>query len=406
MFSLLLLALFSLRVEANELASLYSDLESFSEQSLQLQITQEEVSAKKWQTLRAWMQFTPDLSIGARRSWTKIDSARSSHGDAYFASSQWNLFRGGSDIASLRAAQLSEESLDLKYSNEKLAFEKMAAELVFRSIYLKELLEAQKALLENKKENLSVSQARYRQGKIPREEVIKFEVDMSQQEGAFRIFQIEAESHQAKIYSLFVQQLQTKKWPLNESIKFKKTDDTDSIELKELELSQDAAKFYWRSSYLQYLPSLDFSLNLSRNSLRSPYVDQWSGQLTLSIPIWSRLETKSASERSYFNWVKENKSYLLKKQEKEKNRPIFLKKVSIYKQNLIEARSSLEKVRALYKVMERSYRSGRLSANDLLIEQGRLLDTEKQFLEAQLAFHTGIISFCAENSLSIQDCIQ
>jgi outer membrane protein TolC len=85
----------------------------------------------------------------------------------------------------------------------------------------------------------------------------------------------------------------------------------------------------------------------------------------------------------------------------------FLKeKVDLARQNLIESKKNLDKAKRLYQDILKSFRLGRISTNDLFIEQNRLLDSENDLALSQLSFHQSLMESCALAGTEASGCLR
>ena len=56
--------------------------------------------------------------------------------------------------------------------------------------------------------------------------------------------------------------------------------------------------------------------------------------------------------------------------------------------------------------MLKSFRFGRMSMNELLIEQNRLIESQLNLSQSQLDFHKILVEGCAIAGLRAQNCLQ
>lgn len=383
-----------------------NDLNNFKNKSLSLQTERQNLESASDVLLSKKLFWTPTLSVSANQSQTKQNSSTVSDYNYWQAEAGLNLFRGGSDLNSLFSASAQKKAQELQVLNEGLAVELKASDLIFKSVYLTESLRIQEQLLKLKEESLKIVRDRYQQGKLPSQEVVKSEVDLTQQKNKLRSAALELLENKSDISNLFVTEVQTKEWPFDEKTNLQNTS-SDKIPLIEQKYwTSQSREEAWRATKGEHWPSIDLHLQYQESDIQKRENTQLVGLISLTIPLWNRFET-SAQVSSQFSQYNSALNEYKSTEQILKNKSIFLKeKINTARINLTEAKKNAQAARKLYEDILKSFRVGRLSTNDLFTEQNRLLDSENTLALNQLTFHQSLIEACTLSGLTTSECLR
>jgi outer membrane protein TolC len=405
----MMLFIFSLILNAQAApTNFFIDLENFKTKSLTLDSEIKNLGATSDLLLSKKLFWTPRLSVSASQIETRLNSEKVGDSNYATADLSLNVFRGGSDLNSLAEAKALQKAQEFQVLNEALRVEVKASDLIFKSLYLNESLHIQEQVMKLKEESLRIVKDRYQQGKLPQQEVTKSEVDLSLQKNKLRSARLDLIENKTQVNALFISVIQTQTWPFNEKVKAVGSP-TKKIPLIEQKywLSQSSEES-WKSLKGSHWPSLDISLQYQVSPIKEPSNQQQQlvGLVSLTLPIWdqyitsAKISSANARRVTALNEFKDTEQTL-------KQKTLFLKeKIENFRQNLIEAKNNLEISRKLYQDILRSFRLGRISTNDLFVEQNRLLESENNLALSQLTFHQSLIETCALAGLKSIECLQ
>jgi outer membrane protein TolC len=393
-------------------AEFLSDIELFKQRSLTIRTNREALSAAGAATTSRLLQFTPKVVLAGGRERDKLDAPSTlyPYDNQYWywrSGVEWNLFKGGGDYLSWRAARDSEASARFAVVSQELRTELDGANVIFRRLFLRDSAGAQAELLKLKQETLRIGHDRYQQGKIPLQDVMKMEVDLSQQVNVERQSEIDLAENEAAYRSFFVDELKTVQWPLmgKEAAEIG-PGAGKSFEQQRLRETADALHFTWQAALTRHLPSVDFTLSYKNYKSYGQDNKMWSGVLELSVPLWSRYEISAASAQAYADSVRADDQARQNARDEELRRDFLDSKVRLSRANLEEARTNLDRANRLYRDMLRSFQLGRLSTNDLFLEQDRKVRAILSFSQARLDFHSSVMESCTLRELRAADCLR
>ena len=393
--------------------SYFEDIENFTQKNLNLKSEVQTQQFREDSLMSKKLFWTPKIGVSAYQIQKQVKeqsqdqwTTANTKSDGVQADLTLNLYRGGADYNSLKSAEALLKHQELQVVNENLKLQVTASDLVFKNLYLVESAELQEKILKLKEESLKITQDRYRQGRTPQQEVTKAEVDISQQKNKLRLAKLEVSENQSQIRALFIEEIKTKAWPFSEKIMAKTTEKSQKMPLVEQKywLSQ-AQEQIWKSAKASHWPSLDLSLQYKEFPFNDRSNRETSGALTLTIPIWSQFETQAKVSSAYAEYFAALNDFKVTEKSAVEKSNFLKEKLEVLRQNLMDAKKNLLVSRKLYQDILKSFRLGRLSTNDLFIEQNRLLENENSFSSSQLSFHQSVVETCALAGLNVKDCV-
>ncbi len=403
----MMLLLLSLVTSVNaEITPFLGDLENFKKKNSNLQTEQQNLVASNDLLLSRKLFWTPKLSVSLEKNKTKINNQDDREGSSAVADLSLNLFKGGSDWNNLKDAKAQNKAQQLQLLNENLRIEVKASDLIFKSLYILESKRIEEQLLKLKEDSFKIITSRYNQGKIPLQEVTKSEVDLALQKNKLRSAILELSENKSMISSLFINIIETNNWPFNEKTS-PKLPESSKLPVAEQKFWVSQSKEQaWQATKGLHWPSLDLHLQYLQAPYNQRSNNQVAGVITLTLPIWNRLETSSQVSTAYAQYIGALNDYKDTEQVLTQ-RTLFLKeKIETARLNLNESRRNLNLSKKLYDDILKSFRLGRITTNELIIEQNRLLDSENNLALSQLTFHQGIIEACTLSGLKSSECLQ
>lgn len=383
----------------------FEDIENFKIKNLNIQTEQQNLKSSEDSLLAKRLFWTPNLNLSMQDSRTKLNSNTISKSNNIGTSLSWNLFRGGTDWSLMNEAKAKKEAQELQVLNEILKGEISASDLIFKSLYLIEIERIQKQFLKRKEESLKIVTDRYNQGKLPMQEVTKSEIDLTQQKNKVRSASLDLFENKSQINSLFVDSIKTSDWPFDEKVITHLPTDLKIPLIEQKYLLSLSQKKSWEANKGMHWPSLDMELQRIESPIKDRSDKQTVALITLSFPIWNRYDTSAKVSSAYAQYINSLNDYKNTTQAlKQKN--IFLKeKIEISRLNLIDSKNNLDISRKLYQEVLGIFRLGRISTNDLFLEQNRLLESENSLVLSQLIFHQSLMEVCALAGIKSQDCL-
>lgn len=401
------------------------DIENFKSESLRVLTEKAKLDSAKDNRLAKSLLWTPDLSLVLEQDKTKLTPktgvTSETNSDFTAVNMNWNLFRGGADWSRWRQAQYLEKAQTNHYLAEQLEIEHQSSIIIFKQIFLRQALRTQDLIYKIKQEALQIIKEKFNQGKVPLEEVKKAELDLSQNLGQVTKAQLAVQENEAEMESYFIHAIQTTLWPLDENIDIK-CDTINSTETpadKPMDKLADKAidkpswlnEKYWlyqasneavQVSYKSYLPSLDLTFQYQESPWQERDNKAWTTSLQLTIPLWSKYETTAALSSAMAQKIEFENEYKMLSQKQKIQRKYLLEKVHQLQKLVAQSKSDLAQTEKLYENILKGFKLGKISMNDLFIEQRRLSDADSLLSQNYYELHVSVIDLCKENGVFLK----
>lgn len=407
---LLLLALLAIRIPAFASAPLSFDsaLSIILERHTGLQSQKEKkesVEARNWSSKYSLL---PSVSlIGSDTITHDVDASENSDKRFYGVSASLNILHFGSDISAMLAAHHENEAQSYLLDQALLTAEEDGIKTLIQVIQAQNIVKSLEQNLKTRAEAVKIGKERYKRGLFAEQEVDKLAIDHDNVNAQLQDAQTDLIGVKAKLKSLLEQDNVQLDWPWMKSManlgkKFEnesKVNLTERPDWKAAVEQEDAAHARKRQYLGLALPSLDLNVNYGNADYRIPTSTsrngtEWQGLLTLTIPLFDRL----ASLGNYRAQVHAAKSAEL---EKERIKRLAeaewtsTKDAFLVAYRSAEARErTLETTRKLYEVNAARFRRGLINANELMIDQERLYQSELNSIKGWSEAHLRAMSAC------------
>jgi outer membrane protein TolC len=395
----------------------FTELDLLREKNFDLQASEQNKFAAREYARAKKLFWTPNLNLSGGINRQSVNAPLSEATDNPFwkLSSSINLFGGGSDYHLKQAANYQMEAAENHWVNETLKTDSENANIIFQQLYINDLVQAAEKLAQLKDESYHIVLSKYKGGQVPIQEVEKSEVDKSQAETRLRNLKLKDIENQIQWKSAYSVAMQTSNWPFSVITKLKNIETSTLVESSEAFSMPDlnrlsnlslAAESYWKASKSQFWPQIDFGIDYIENANSALNNKVWQGGLTLTFPLWNRYESVAQSSLKYaeFFSAKKQLERALSAQKAKQDR--LIEKLFLSRKNLEVAQENLKKSERLYTDMLKSFKFGRLSMNELLMEQARLIDVQESVSQSQWDYHKAVVDSCLLMGEKLKNCLQ
>lgn len=413
LFAVLIIGVFGFSF-AHSRSVFYAELRKMREKNINLQVAQENQKALSDQVWSKKLFWTPSLnfSTGVTRQTVDVPFPEGKDNPYWKLSSSINLFRGGGDYQLKQATQYQQQAAENKVIGEKLKSDSENATVIFQQLYINEVIKSAENLVRLKDESHRIVYSKYKAGQVPIQEVEKSEIDKTQAESRLRNLKLKNIENQVQWKTLFGEEMQTQVWPfdINNKLKISTSEKSESSirvnpSLAHLSNLVLAAESYWKSSRSEFWPQVDLGVEYLVQLKPGFESRAWQGGLTLTIPLWSRYEVAAQTSSRYAEYFSAKKQWESAENANKIQREKLAEKIELTRKNLEVAQENLKKSEKLYDDMLKSFRFGRLSTNELLIEQGRLISVQEGFSQSQWDYHKVLLESCNVLGEEIEFCI-
>lgn len=325
----------------------------------------------------------------------------------------WNLFQFGADASEWKAAIQEEKKFESNVDNTYLTVEKSAVDALVNYIGQSFQVNVAKQLYDLNLDSHKIAKARFKRGLLPKQEVDKVFIDVENAKARWQDARIRLEEAAASLTELLGHTNVQMQWPWSNVLS------KDSQTTKDLESgfsinsvpAWNVVNYEYESQdhlvsgrFRQFLPSLDAVGTYNFGGTNST-TNEYTASLTLSVPLFDGLSR-------YANY----KTQVEVREQSELKREALRRSIeaewtaarNAYRIALATATAranALEIARRIYRDNERRFRSGRISANDLSLDQERLFRAEQNAVVGWTTLHSSFTRICHAKGKRIQACL-
>ena len=376
----------------------------------------------KYQNDHSRYVYAPGVNAFGRvkRSGDDVENSRMSESRSVGVGAEMNLYHFGADGARIDQAEATYQAATYNREATAKGAEGEAARALFDLIEALETRRVVEGILAIQQDNLKVIRRLYERGARPAQHTEKVEIDTANAAARLTDAEINIEAARSALFSLSGEAIDVKaEWPWRERLlkddgsvagKVQGVDLAERPDRQALAARVAALDAGLASARSKYLPSLDLSADYSLvQPTRPEPVDrftQWSGALTLSVPLFDGFSARGA----YQEQAKAKQIAELHLAAKDRALRAELDQVqAAFAAALKSAKSrevALKSAKTLYEHSLKGFRSGVLSANDLILDQGRVFDTELNALKGWSAVHRYLARLCRVSGRALTECAQ
>ncbi len=328
-----------------------------------------------------------------------------------------NLFRFGADVATSRAASREISSQEHQLQNALLTTEGEGVATLVAYIQAKRQLEVTGRILESRRDGLKVARRRYEKGQLAIEEVDKVSVDFDNSAAQARDAEVDLARAAADLERLLGEPEIVSEWPWKETIsksvppllKRSSTDLSQRPDWLAAEARVESADQRAKEAFGDMLPRLDARASYGYFSNETLGVrttgPAWTAGLTLSVPLFDRLVGYGKYESQIHNrGIAQAELETVKraaKQDWDSSRATLILSLD----TALAREKTLGLARKLYAANLERFNRGILSANDFLIDQDRLYQTETNALKGWAAAHNDFQRLCQAAGRRLSQCL-
>jgi outer membrane protein TolC len=386
--------------------------------STAVSIQEANVGATRARDLPVRLRFVPSLGFDAKQSTNVtagIDGTISNRQvEAY---SDFNFFRGGADYAGLKAAESDEQTQQATLENTLLSAEDSGVTSLIALIQRRQEVGILTGIVKTQKDSLAIAEQRYRGGYLPLQEAEKVSIDLANAYSRLSDAQVSLATAVNALENLLGHTQLVNEWPWKQRLTVLKDKGEESMgellakrpDWRAAQARVEAETSRTSRNWRLLLPSLDGTLAYGYYSNLSPAGSGavgWQGILTLNLPFFDRLTAYSgARAQAFATQAAEAQFEQIRrdaKQDWESARQVY----EIARTSAVERERTLSLSLKLYQDNLKRFQSGRISANDLKLDQNRLSDSELFAVQGWAQAHQAYFRLCRARGLRLAACLQ
>jgi outer membrane protein TolC len=325
-----------------------------------------------------------------------------------------NLFHFGSDVAAMKAANAEEDTAANLITNAVITTEGTGVNALVTTVQAVQEVRILNQIVEMQSGSYQISLERYRRGLLPAQEADKVSIDLDNARAALRDAEIAARQAEANLTALLGHPNIALEWP------WKKRLQAASNLLARISASDLSSRPDWiaakrridgleeriKEKWGAILPSLDaqFSAGFFNDVTRGANGPNWAGSVTLTIPLFDRLGAYGDYRVTVANRVVSEAAFEQVKRQATNDFQAAKAAFQISLESAKDRDKTLTTSRRLYQDNLLRFRSGLVSANDLIVDQRRLFNTELNAIKGWGAVHVHFSNLCHALGKTIAEC--
>ncbi len=379
-------------------------LDSILPQDPEYSYADQKLEISSAQTQQAKLYLIPRVELFHTSSISRANSSFNNWQSGI--SAQVNVFQFGRSHYNYLGQSSIFDVEKLEHRQKKIEIENRFLTSLFKNTLLQRKLSLYTEIENLKRKALKVAQQRYDRGNLPRQQVEKVDIDLTNLSS--QRISTERELADSELDILKYQLSDFKReWPFTSAIvkskKLKKTD--DFFDIKILDLKANAYENQLESSRRAYYPSIDLSGRAYQlNQDNVPTTQEWDMSLTVTWPLWDGYSRRLENLKSYreFQYWQTEKNRMTRDWEKR----IQTKEEQLDQLTgqLNQSAANLKKLSALYADTEALFSQGRITVNELFQDQQLLFETQINYENEMYAFHQFLLEYCTFHSERVWNC--
>ena len=411
------------------------------EQNIQLQQNRLSLEESKVDVKTAKAALFPSLSFSTGHnvmnrpyqetssmvSGTEIisSSSKTSYTGNYGLDAQWTVWNGGRRLKTIKQQQLAQETAELTVAEQENNLQEQITQLYVQILYAAESVQINEGTLE-------LSKAQYERGKelLAAGEISKSELAQLESQVSNDNYQLVTAQSTLADYKLQLKQLLELDGEQEFTLAIPELDETKVLspipnkadiynaalalrpEIQSGKLNIQSADLSVRMAKAGYLPTLNLSAGIGTNhttgndfSFSEQVKRGWNNSigLTLSLPIFSNRETKSAVEKAKLQY--ESSKLDLTNDQKELYREIesMWLDASNAQQQFVAADATLKSSQSSYELVNEQFKLGMVNTVELLTEKNNLMSAQQQRVQAKYMaiLNRVLLEFYAGNQIEL-----
>lgn len=361
-----------------------------------------QVDAARARLLGAQALFLPTFSLSASEKRQEIPRF---DGKIYDATASINIFRFGADAAGWRAASWEITEQHARLVAEELQAEARAIELLVAWIERRRTVAVQRERLEFTRQYHAIAKTRVERGVLPAEELDKVAIDLANNEASLQNevarFNSAFANMKAAIHERheIIPDSVSFDWPWKEKFHLptvkawleRQSDPSLSPVFTASRAALNAAENRSRRLRRLILPSLDLSYSWQRSE---PEVGSASnarvGLLTLSVPLLEGFRDYTAARIQAATEIGSRLAFEEAAREIPSRQDVASKNFRIAHETALSRERTLISARSLLKSSLGRFRVGRMRADELLLDQNRVVQAELLAVEGWAEAHRSL----------------
>ena len=352
--------------------------------------------------LAGFGRFLPKFTLTSSQNKNKIEEQTETETKTNSMSLSMNVFSFGEDLFHLRSTSNMYESEVQAVEFQRLSTYQSISELLFEYIKVKNAIEIRNEIIDLKDKSYQIAKKRFQLGKLAKHDYQKVGIDLNNTQAQLENDRISLRTIEASLANYGnVHDLELK-WPWENQVdKMEKVLENNlQIEnhpsFQHANLDYDAKDYSQKSVVASFLGDISISLTQSRISDldSNDEIDDKRFMISYSIPLFNNFIDYANYKKAVADKYNQQTKLLNTKRYLEKS---FNNQKEILKSSIRTYRLRVQTLKLsqdLYQHTLKQFRNGRLSVNELILDQDRLLQTKILANAGSASLHQSMVQYC------------
>ena len=389
--------------------------------STSVQTAEANVGFTEANAIPATFQFVPSITLDATKTRSEDATSNATTNTGVEAVVKYNLFHWGADVENLSAAHSDVKSQKSTLENTHYSVEDAGVAALVAEIQNKKTIEIDQGIVDIQSNLLKVAKERFAKGYLASQEVDKISVDLDNAKASLSDAKIQEANSRANLENLLGSAEIAPEWPWKERfqrIKLKILEEKLNLpqvpDYLAAESHDQAEDSRYQRTKLLLLPSLDANFTygyyngfdtISGASYSSgALTPSWTAGVVVSWPIFDHLITYSAEKAQSYVSAAADVALVQKERDLNSAWESSRDNFKIAMSAAIAREKTLETSRKIYQDSLRRAQAGRISANDFVIDQQRLLNSELFAVQGWAIAHLQFPKLCHALGRRLEKC--
>lgn len=384
--------IFSISISASEFNHL---LKESIEKSSQYISIQAELNNIKMDKLNAQGEFLPRFSLYSNEAKSQFADNDEEIVKRYGAKINYNLFQFGSDLLNLKGQSQKVAQFENKLLAEVFELENLNGSVMLNRIKMLRDIELMNKIISNKEKAVTIAKKRFQAGILSSTDLDSVKIDYYNSQAELADYQIKFAKNTVAFKKLLIESDISTTWPwVNKKIIPFEKNVENNYQLKIEKLGLASLENSKNSILAESIGSLDFSL--TRNKYEANIYDEWEWRstLTLTIPIFNKFDDYTRYKKLAYRKNALERSIQQTRIEVKQNFQTIDENLKRAKSTYQARRQTLKLSEKVFRTILKRFQRGKISVNELLVEQNRMLRTQLVENQGALQLHRVMMDYC------------
>ncbi len=412
--SVLVACLFSNHALADKSLSFLQAVDLIIERNTDLSIRKSQLRGVEYGNIGSRTALLPSVSIAYTENTTKFDSVSGkSNSQRMGLDANWNLFRFGADASAWKADISEEKKFESLVEDSHLSAQKAAVSAIANYIGQSSQVDVANKIYKLNLDSHKIVKARFNKGLLSQQEVDKVFIDVQNAKARWQDARISLGNTRANLMALLGHTNIRLQWPWMERFSRKNQKDqsiTTGFAIQNIpswnaaQSDLDSNNHSVSSNFRKFFPSVDVNGAYNFGGTNSTTTEYFAS-LTISLPIFDRLSRYSTYKAQVESRTQAELNLEATRRNVDSEWTAAKNEFEISRTTAIAREEALSIARRIYRANERRFRGGRISANDLSLDQERLFRAEQNAVVGWTSLHIAITRLCHAKGLRLRQCL-